>query len=337
MAKQSKPNSDRPVLQSIWCIPALSEPVVGVISRYRADGRTWTHVLRWHLGEAPEPGAWATLRLVRHRCFLDPSGEYLCYHGKREHVAWDDPRPEHFRSANAGGNAVSRLPWLSALTHVQGCGPMHTGGGRSKHALSAPERWALWSLFAGVHDAEEPWFLVQQGADAGWRVMEFGEVELPDDAHLAWRAVQERHGCVGRLIVRLPSERWLKADLPKQIEYFLQAEDGVVHPLPGIAWAHMDTSGVLRTASKDGLLSEWGSGKRVKTAPRGAIVRGALAPTLPSSGWKCQGTYDISSLEPRPGPAPARAHASLMRTWLNKMLARATAKDRAAIESDDVD
>ncbi len=116
MTKQSKPTPDRPVLQSIWCIPALLEPVAAVIARYRVGDRTWTHVLRWRMGEGPEPGAWATLRLVRHRCFLSPTGEYLCYHGKRDRVEYDAPEPSHFRSSAAGGDAVSRLPWLSALT-----------------------------------------------------------------------------------------------------------------------------------------------------------------------------------------------------------------------------
>ncbi len=220
---------------------------------------------------------------------------------------------------------------------ARGYGPY--GGGKSKHALTAPERWALWSLFRDQRSNDD-WFLRQQ---PGWR--EFGQSVpgLQDEDPRGWWAVLHSTKARAHLLVRLPDRGIVTAGELAKAVFCLRTEDGQYHALPDIAWARLEESGILRTASHDGVLSEWAPGKRVKSAPpptaRGidATRRGSLAPTLPSSGWKCRGTYDISSLEPQPGPAPPWAHAPLPKAWLKQMLARATPKDQEAIAAGEVD
>lgn len=302
MSDQSEPRS-RGTLISIWCIPASQAPVIAIIARYRADGKKWNHLLRWKTDSAPESGAWATLSLVFHRCYLDSSGEFFAYHGKREHVAWDDPRPQHFRSANAGGYAVSRLPWLSALTHVEGCGAMDGGSGRSKHALSAPERAALWQQFLQF-DSDEHWFLVQQ---PGWRLANTGEVDFPGDGEGFWKAIQEHPESRTRLLVRIP---WKSSSGHVHLcEFFLQNGGDPYKPLTSIRWAHLDTHGTLRTVSKDGQLGEWQRSN--------AVADGTLTSSIP--GWTLLASYDLSTLAPSPGPSPDWARAGLLLGFMKKL------------------
>jgi hypothetical protein len=116
-------------LSSLWCVPAARTGAVLVISRYSDGVRGWTHLMRWKPGRRHEPGAWARLSLVRHHCRVDPSGEFLwCEVKKRNCTEWNAPDPQHFRGSVGGGMAVSRVPWLSALTDVQGLGVMGGGG-----------------------------------------------------------------------------------------------------------------------------------------------------------------------------------------------------------------
>jgi hypothetical protein len=131
-----------------WCLTARGAPVVLVVVRYQGEQR-WTHLLRWNYdtGEL-EPGAWTTMHVKVHRCRLSRDGRFLCYLAEG---AVDGP----FDPIYGGAWAISRAPWLAALTNTYPAG--YIAGGESRDALSQAEQDELWAAVPPPDRGAFPW------------------------------------------------------------------------------------------------------------------------------------------------------------------------------------
>jgi hypothetical protein len=115
----------------------VQSPTIAVIARVGAP--TQTCILAWDWKEQIlEEGSWTHMRIHAPDCALSPDGDFLRYRAS-------GGRSGPFAAENAGAFAISRLPWLSALTHPQSIS--YAGGGISRHALSSGDQKKLWSLF----------------------------------------------------------------------------------------------------------------------------------------------------------------------------------------------
>lgn len=282
-------------LTSIWCIPADATDAVLVMARY-SDGRMgWTHLMRWTPGRAPEAGAWARLQLSRALCRVDPTGEFLQYHAKnRFGAAQDESTPPHFRASLGGGWAISRAPWLSALTDVEGRGYLKVnGGGASVHALPPKDQRELWGKFPRPSGY---WLQRQQ---PGWRatcaVDSHGE---PLHSSSGWEGEQTAPRVPGALVVRVPGGLCPAFDVRRGPRFLWRDARGEVEPMRGVAWARLRPGGRLLWATQDGWLR---SAKRRE---------GAAAPGWESE-WEVVEEHDCSVREPAPGPSPEWARARL--------------------------
>jgi hypothetical protein len=121
----------------LWCIAAADSPTIAVIARVGAP--TQTCILRWNWKkQIVEEGSWTSLRIHAPDCALSPDGEFLLYRAS-------GGRSGPFSAEYGGALAISRLPWLSALTDPAPAAV--AGGGDSRHALSSGDQRKLWSLF----------------------------------------------------------------------------------------------------------------------------------------------------------------------------------------------
>lgn len=88
----------------IFCIPATESPILAVLRRGPSE---WYHVGRWNVEEwTYEPGAWFRGRLFPQKCDLSPDGRWFAYSAHQPKARWP---------AGTIYEAISRLPWLSAL------------------------------------------------------------------------------------------------------------------------------------------------------------------------------------------------------------------------------
>jgi len=279
-----------------WVIPASKADVAVVFARVRTEDTTWTHVLRWRLdtGEI-EPGAWSTLRMTRHRCTLSADGRFLRYAAK-DFGGRGYPRPEHpFNAGHAGGVAIARVPWLSALTDIDPVGAY--GGGKSRHALTAQDQIALECICPPL--TEQPWW---RGQQPGWE-----KIEKESAAALAFPEVQ-RASDHGTVLVCRRGEGWrgLLATSARRIEYsggsnqavayfLVREQEGrfvEVHPLAGLVWAWIDQSGRLLGATTEAELFVDSVNHRDGTRHRVS-------------------SHTLRDLTPLPGPSPEWARAQL--------------------------
>ena len=278
----------------IWGIPASESPVVGVIARYPSvAGKRWTCVLKWNTAtDDVEVGAWTTLRLSQNVCALSPDGEYLFYTAA-------GPLKGPFSRMFGGGVAISRLPWLSALTDIRPASVV--GGGPSKHALSDAEQERLWRIFA-----ETPWY----SRPEDWP-RPFGPKWSPEEirnyppervprqsANRRVRRIATANlpGRNLRLVVIVDRVR-ASADQQDKPRFFLECRDGSgeLAELPGLRWAHPMPDGQIAAATLDGRLQ-----RLVPTSPGD-----------PASGVRARFERDLTGLRPTPAPSPARARAPL--------------------------
>lgn len=291
---------------SLWCVPAARSRVVAVLVRLTPEGggeakraRAWSGVMAWTPGKAPVQGAWSTLRLVRHRCRVDAEGEYLMYVAKDRGGPWDASGPALFRRSLGGGVAVSRLPWLSALTDVAaGCA---FGGGASRHALSPEEQEVLWGKFG---PRGEGWWFVEQ--QAGWEVageqvraeVEAAGMVVGAKDLVAVRRVDDEEATLVAVVAQGKANtvpRWPPA------RYGLMDGAGVL-PLPGVDWAQLEASGALLTAGADARLRVY----RRRKAGDGQ-AGGATENQGPLAGWRVKQEVDLSGLEVTPRASPIEA------------------------------
>jgi len=272
----------------LWCIPAAESRDILVMARLTAEGRRWTHLLRWRPGRAPEPGAWANLKLIHAKCRVDPGGTYLRY------LARGGTGP--FRGSDGGGIAISRAPWLSALTDIKPWGMV--GGGTSEHALSSAEQQRLWSMFKPDYVAK-PWFLVQQPDWEKYRREIRGVRRGSGDLV----AVQRAEGLAQALVVHWPGATGTTVSRLRPPRFYLLDEGSgatALERLRGVVWARLDPGGSLLVATDDGRLRIYHRHRR-------------SGPTASPAGWTLRDERDLSGLTPNPGPSPKWARAALAR------------------------
>ncbi len=88
----------------LFGIPATEAPVVAVIRRGPSD---WCHVGCWDVEhDRYKPGSWIKGTIYPQKCDLSPDGRWLAYSAMTHPADWP---------AGNVYEAVSRLPWLSAL------------------------------------------------------------------------------------------------------------------------------------------------------------------------------------------------------------------------------
>lgn len=279
----------------LWCVAASDAPIVAVIARLYGE-KKWTCLLRWNWKDSlVEEGAWTSVDISAHRCCLSPDGEFLFYHATG---GSDGPFPAYY----GGAFAISRLPWLSALTHTTTFGP---GGGRfSRDALSDSEQQHLWSLFkdwpAFIGDKHWP-----RQLGPLWHATTTDEmnpaVAPVDRAPLAASADLPDAGVQVSATVRFNKDKhgehhW--SIWHEDLTYFIRPTSGPDEPpqeLRSVQWAHPAGGGRLLVATSDAKL-------RVLNFPHAT----AATPT-----FSVEQEHDLAALTPRPGPAPQWAKAGL--------------------------
>lgn len=328
MPHTTKPNTGTHGLTSIWCIPAAESSTVLVIARY-ANGRdTWTHLMRWTPGTKLEHGAWTRLRLIAYACRVDPTAEFLCYSAATR-TGTQLATPHLFDASGNGGVAVSRVPWLSALTDVVGRNFMLKSGGPSKHALSPAEQSKLWETFSVCLDFPIPaylgepegWMSAQQPGWSRlspqsvrtlerWPILRAGKrdtygnatpvVRALDRGLLnAWIGESPSEHPSGRLLVRVPLKGggWLEGS--NFVRYCWQPTGTEPVPVADAAWAWIDPLGQLLTASRRGELRVFRPARRTEPSHPGL------------AGWRLNATLDISVAAPSPVASPNWARQGL--------------------------
>lgn len=266
----------------LWCFAARRAPVVGVLARVHGEPM-WTCILRWNwLKRRVEEGAWTTMRIHAGRCQLSDDGEFLLYHAT-------GPNEGPFSGGSYGGAfAISRLPWLAALTHPQTFGP--AGGGESRDALSEDDQRVLWGLFEGRIDHHHewpaplwhPWEMVAHPLDVPESVVARGDFHLVAKARMVNLPVT--------LWASVTREDWNVWD--GHIHYSILSDGGEALRRPEWRWARPVMDGRVLVATSDARLQ---------------VVRLGPAVAEPEVEWE----HDLSGLKPEPGPAPSWAKAPL--------------------------
>jgi hypothetical protein len=242
-------------LPRVWCVAASQAPIVAVMARCYGEPR-WTCVLRWNWqSQTVEEGAWTTMHLRAHRCTLSPDGEFFLYHA-------EGPTDGPFSGFFGGAFAVSRLPWLSALTHPDTFGP--SGAAISRDALKDEDQARLWARFEEwpMHVRDEHWPL---HLGPGWtalsmeQVARFG-VKTDDRGHLA--AISELSGTRMAILAVVDAGRSKHKDLlwsvwHDSLRYFLVSPSDPPRSateLPGVRWLHAAKAGHLLLADDQAVL-----------------------------------------------------------------------------------
>lgn len=274
------------------CLAAANARVIGVIVRRRGEDN-WSCVAKWDVGaKRVDIGAWTTMRLLERRCRLSACGEFMMY------VA-QGPESSPFPTISGGAVAISRLPWLAALTDARPASV--AGGGPTKHALPPLQQQMLWKLFDDVpawyfrvedwpSHLGEPWSRLDPHdplADGLWH-------DTPPEHRLA--AVAPVPDTDHRLIAIAHAER-LHANRPGEPRFHLRVSHHGQRrtlSLEIATWVCPDVNGAILIATRDLHL------QRVMMNRSG-------------EGWSLDPVqdHDLSNLEPAPGPAPDWATAPL--------------------------
>ncbi len=275
----------------LWCTAARDAPIAAVIARLPSPSR-WTCILRWDLKSGRlESGAWTTLRFKDRTCRLSPDGRFFLYFAS-------GPLHGPFRADTGGGAAISRLPWLAALTDIRpGC---IAGGGPSRHALETDSQARLWTIFS-----EARWY--------------FRTEDWPAHYGDAWQRIDERPyatqlaspGASGRglrvaacdipgrglRLILVSAKDYLNDSSGRRQRIFLESkrDSGVCRLLPDVYWAQPRASGTILASTITGRLQE------LKLKDRGNA----------NTPIKLLQDHDLTRLRHTPAPAPAWATAPL--------------------------
>jgi hypothetical protein len=223
-----------------WCLTAQDAPVVLVVVRYAGAPR-WTHLLRWDYDTGLlEPGAWTKMHVKVHRSGLSRDGRFLCYLAEGHSDGPFDP-------SFGGAWAVSRVPWLAALTHPE---QWPAGGGESRDALSEAEQAHLWSRIGPPKGGAPPW---PEMIGVGWVPSAAGRFEASGPIGDAGWIARVRHDHPGRYI-HSPFAGELRYEVLREETGqplgdadpgFRAAELRWAQPLPGNRLATIDAGGRL--------------------------------------------------------------------------------------------
>ncbi|HXH83287.1 MAG TPA: hypothetical protein VNN07_10195 [Candidatus Tectomicrobia bacterium] len=270
----------------IYGIPATHAPIVAVLRR---GPTAWTHLGRWDLARgAYEPGSWTHTTVYPQRCDLSPDGRWFCYFTLKVSARW---------TVGPTYNAISRLPWFTALAAWGTCGTwsrgLHFVDDRTIWQVPEPAagdaapcraRYGL-ALTRPVSFAVERRRGWTETADTPPR----DERDLWDERRaerVRMAKPRPRDGAT-RLVVGggfaafRESREWWKSE----IRYELVGPDGPA-PLDDVQWADWAGDGSLLVATRDGRL-------QVRQGPPERLV----------VAWE----HDLASLTPETAPPPAHA------------------------------
>jgi hypothetical protein len=280
----------RPIIR-LWCVTASDAPVVAVIARLITPDGRWSHILKWDYKRAYlQPGVWSRLDIKAHRCRLSPDGQFIMYTAK-------GPLGGPFDASFGGGIAISRLPWLAALTFIH---PASVGGGGpSRDMLARDQQEQLWKLF------EEPYYFM----DEDW-LAHLGREWLPAEPAIvesilprivggggpAWRLA--RLPLVGRdmdLLALAKREDPLGEPVRHARYHLYDPKADLLHPLPGLHCA------VPTSEPRARILATTRDGHLQLLTPH----------STPGPEVRAAQDHDLSALMPDPKPAPNWARAPL--------------------------
>jgi hypothetical protein len=238
---------------------------------------------RWDLGEKRyEPGAWLAGRIFPRRSDLSPDGRFLCYFAHKPSATW-----EHGEAYVA----LSKLPWLSALSAFATCGTWTRGyyftedkDCENREDTKLPIPYGLRSISV-VQFANE--------RRRGWEEAGDSPQRDPKDAWDERRnaRVQKRQPSGVRLLC-VESLGWAGGEFGVdqavdglRVRYWLEL-DGEIQRLNQLQWADWDRDGRLLVATRSGKLQVW---------------------NLDGDDSEVLFEEDLSLAEPNPAPAPAWA------------------------------
>lgn len=165
-------------MPSLYIIPARDAPIAAILRR---GPSRWYHVMRWDMAHDEfTHGSWIKGRIYESKCDVSPDGELLLYfvhQGSRSQTSFSD-----------SWTAVSRLPWLTALT-LWPQGTTYGGGGR----FVENRRLMLRAVY-GAGQATHPDFPLRGLTVVDGAAEELSSVNLVADAD--WSG----HDHAGRLI-----------------------------------------------------------------------------------------------------------------------------------------
>ncbi len=286
----------------IQLFPARDAKVAAVTVRVRAE-RGWEHVMAWNLGSGElTHGAWTTKRLRRSHTRLSPCGRFFLYTAQDGGKSWQPATRERvFAAEDGGGTAISRLPWLAALTRVHSRA-IYSSAVAGKHTLSAAEEAALFAKFEGLERHEA--FPHQPG----WESVDADS--LPEEAlpqhRSARRAISRfkaaRIAPTDRDVMLVAAWRQARGERPGKMQWTLVAQtpDKTVSKRLDVSSAWMSpATGRLLTAEPTGIITLF-------QPPQ--IGRGEAGPDI---RLKVVARHDLSTLEPKPERPPAKAFVPL--------------------------
>lgn len=282
----------------LWCIAAKDAPIVAVLARFFMNERQ-TCILRWNWKTGTlEEGASSRLRILAHRCELSDDGEYFLY----EASAGKDSL---FSYEHHGAQAISRLPWLSALT----CRTAESEHELlpTQHSLPLDEQNILWSLF-DARNAHHGRYMLWGADKVNWvRITPTPhwsvKVEIGTPVEVRYAANIPDTRCRLLICVHGRTEfSWVPnfSTWGNHLTYIIcSAEDdsvpGVV--LKDVRWAYPAPGGRILVADQHANL-------KVLRLPRNAGMDARL---------KTVQQHSLAALRPRSEPSPAWARARLKR------------------------
>jgi len=283
---------------AVQLLPARDARIAALIVSTRTRTQTWRHIMSMTLTTGQlTPGTWTNKSFRLSKCRLSPCGRFFLYaasdHGNRRDEK-SDSRP--FAAELGGGLAISRLPWLSALTHIQSLS--YSGDiTKGKHTLSLDDQRVLFSKFDNLEAspiAHQP----------GWQSLNVANI--PDVLRKPTRTpVRSAHAAVitsPRTPVQLIAT-WTNASTPRfalatepktpnapQIAIKLNATTAWLEPL----------SGRLLAATRSGQLTLYKPPQVVQSNAGETLIK--LTPII---------THDCATLTPKPTAPPGKAIAPL--------------------------
>jgi hypothetical protein len=239
----------------VYCVTDPEARVAAVLER---RPRQWWRVGRWDLAAGTyEPGAWFRGSLYPQRCDLSPGGRWLAYFARTNYET-DWPAGQEF-------NAVSRLPWLTALAAWREYGTWSRG----HHFVPEVGAWEVGEPTVGDATACRAACGMQVTVPAhfaterrrGWRESDSTPRRDPEDVWDERREVEmvKPSPAVPPFVlsVRGRFAAFRSADLwvPDSAAYALsRGGDGDTETLWGAQWVDWTSAGLLAVVTRDGAL-----------------------------------------------------------------------------------
>lgn len=261
----------------IYCIPAIDVPVVAV---FRRGPSNWSHVGRWDLAQSRyESGAWLRGRIFPRRSDLSPDGRLLCYFAHKPNSSWEQ---------GDAYVALSRLPWLTALSAFGTCGTWTRGYYFTRDGGCDDAELADLPIQYGLRASQAVQFVSERRR--GWEETSDCPPRDSDDLWDESRNVRiQKRQPGGDRVLCVESEGQAGGEFGAgltvdgmRVRYSLES-GGSLEMLDDVQWADWSREGHLLVATVSGRLEVRKAG---------------------SEGFECLFGEDLSLLEPDPTPAP---------------------------------